>query len=230
MEIKKLEWPFNLMYEVNKEIKDEHERLPETDDTAPKDLLAVIAYVFTRIATNCKTISRIQGASFILSRYRDHKRVAEIAEEYGVSTALVYQYTKIVFQVLAKCDLYRNLMRYGMDDYLRNRRRGHFNDGYNRGYEEGYRSGKIQSSEFKADVLLIEDLFLSIRSYNCLKRSGVDTVSELEALKNEDFIKVRNLGYKSLEEIYKKLISIGRNPEWTLEGAQKALRNKYLHL
>lgn len=83
METEKLKWPFNLMYEVNKEIEDEHERLPETNDTAPKDLLAVIAYIFTRIATNCTTKTRIQGASFVLSRYRDHKRVAEIAEEYG---------------------------------------------------------------------------------------------------------------------------------------------------
>lgn len=230
METKKLEWPFNLMYEVNKEIKDEHERLPETDDTVPKDLLAVIAYVFTRIATNCTTVSRIQGASFILSRYRDHKRVVEISEEYGISKQLVYEYTKIVFQVLAKCDLYRNLMRYGMDDYLRNCHRASSSNGYNRGYEEGYRAGKIQSSGCKADALTIEDLFLSVRSYNCLKRSGVETVSELEAMKNEDFIKVQNLGYKSLEEIYKKLISIGRNPEWTLEGAQKALRDKYQHL
>lgn len=230
METEKLKWPFNLMYEVNKEIKDEHERLPETDDAAPKDLLAVIAYIFTRIATNCTTKTRIQGASFILSRYRDHKRVAEIAEEYGVSTALVYAYTKTMFQVLAKCDLYRNLMRYGMDDYLRNHRRKYSSDGYNRGYEEGYRSGKIQSSELKADALTIEDLFLSVRAYNCLKRSGVETVSDLEAMKNEDFINVRNLGYKSLGEIYNKLISIGRKPEWTLEGAQTALRNKYLHV
>lgn len=230
METKKLEWPFNLMYEVNKEIKDEHERLPETDDTAPKDLLAVLAYIFTYTATNCKTKARIQGTSFILSRYRDHKRVVEIAEEYGVSTALVYEYTKTMFRVLAKCDLYRNLMRYGMDDYLRNCRRTYSSDGYNRGYEEGYRSGKIQSSEVKADALTIEDLLLSIRAYNCLKRSGVETVSELEAMKNEDFIKVRNLGCKSLEEIYQKLISIGRNPEWTLEGAQKALRDRYRHL
>ena len=88
METEKLKWPFNLIYEVNKEIEDEHERLPETDDAAPKDLLAVIAYIFTRIATTCTTKTRIQGASFILGRYRDHKRVAEIAEEYGVSTAL----------------------------------------------------------------------------------------------------------------------------------------------
>jgi len=229
METEKLKWPFNLMYEVNKEIEDEHERLPETDDAAPKDLLAVIAYIFTRIATNCTTKTRIQGASFILRRYRDHKRVAEIAEEYGVSTALVYAYTKTTFQVLAKCDLYRNLMRYGMDDYLRNHRRKYSSDGYNRGYEEGYRSGKIQSSEVKADALTIEDLFLSVRAYNCLKRSGVENVSDLVAMKDEDFLNVRNLGCKSVEEIYNKLVSIGRNPEWTLAGVQAVLRRRWNH-
>ena len=51
----------------------------------------------------------------------------------------------------------------------------------------------------------IEDLVLSVRSYNCLKRAGIETIGELTAKTEEDMIKVRNLGRKSLKEIKEKL-------------------------
>ena len=51
----------------------------------------------------------------------------------------------------------------------------------------------------------IEDLDLSMRSYNCLKRAGINTVSELLQRNEEEMMKVRNLGKKSLEEVIKKL-------------------------
>jgi len=55
----------------------------------------------------------------------------------------------------------------------------------------------------------IEDLDLSMRSYNCLKRAGINTVSELLQRNEEEMIKVRNLGKKSLEEVVKKLSELG---------------------
>lgn len=59
----------------------------------------------------------------------------------------------------------------------------------------------------KAKVLemTIEDLDLSVRSYNCLKRAGIHTVEDLTKRTEEDMLKVRNLGRKSLEEVVKKL-------------------------
>ena len=57
--------------------------------------------------------------------------------------------------------------------------------------------------------LTIEDLDLSVRSYNCLKRAGINTVSELVQKSEDDMMKVRNLGRKSLEEVKKKLIEMG---------------------
>jgi DNA-directed RNA polymerase subunit alpha len=53
--------------------------------------------------------------------------------------------------------------------------------------------------------MTIEDLDLSVRSYNCLKRAGINTVAELAQKSEEDMMKVRNLGRKSLEEVKKKL-------------------------
>ena len=51
----------------------------------------------------------------------------------------------------------------------------------------------------------IEDLDLSVRSYNCLKRAGINTLGELIEKTEEDMMKVRNLGKKSLKEVKTKL-------------------------
>ena len=55
--------------------------------------------------------------------------------------------------------------------------------------------------------MTIEDLDLSVRSYNCLKRAGISTVMELTQKSEEDMMKVRNLGKKSLKEVKDKLAS-----------------------
>ncbi len=57
--------------------------------------------------------------------------------------------------------------------------------------------------------MTIEDLDLSVRSFNCLKRAGIDTVQILISKTEEDMIKVRNLGKKSLDEVRQKLQSLG---------------------
>ena len=57
--------------------------------------------------------------------------------------------------------------------------------------------------------MTIEELEMSVRSFNCLKRAGIDTVEDLTNRTEEDMIKVRNLGKKSLEEVIQKLHSLG---------------------
>ncbi|MBE5775970.1 MAG: DNA-directed RNA polymerase subunit alpha [Clostridiales bacterium] len=57
--------------------------------------------------------------------------------------------------------------------------------------------------------MTIEDLDLSVRAYNCLKRAGINTVNELVQRNQEDMMKVRNLGKKSLEEVEQKLQALG---------------------
>ncbi|NPV27021.1 MAG: DNA-directed RNA polymerase subunit alpha [Firmicutes bacterium] len=70
----------------------------------------------------------------------------------------------------------------------------------------------VEKEEEEKDKLLdmtIEELDLSVRSYNCLKRAGINTVAELIQKSEEDMMKVRNLGKKSLEEVDKKLAELG---------------------
>ena len=57
--------------------------------------------------------------------------------------------------------------------------------------------------------MTIEELELSVRAYNCLKRAGINTVNELVQRNQEDMMKVRNLGRKSLEEVEQKLQELG---------------------
>ena len=68
-----------------------------------------------------------------------------------------------------------------------------------------------QEDDKKDKVLemTIEELDLSVRAYNCLKRAGINTISELVQRNQEDMMKVRNLGRKSLEEVEQKLEALG---------------------
>ena len=77
--------------------------------------------------------------------------------------------------------------------------------------------GGIQMSEDKEGVapqakaldMTIDELDLSVRSYNCLKRAGINSVQELAKLDEADLMRVRNLGKKSMDEVRQKLASLG---------------------
>lgn len=70
----------------------------------------------------------------------------------------------------------------------------------------------VEKEETKKEKVLemtIEELDLSVRSYNCLKRAGINNVEDLTNRTEEDMMKVRNLGRKSLEEVFNKLKALG---------------------
>ena len=68
---------------------------------------------------------------------------------------------------------------------------------------------KSKSGKEKALEMTIEELDLSVRSFNCLKRAGINTVEDLIGKSEDDMMKVRNLGRKSLDEVIAKLASLG---------------------
>ena len=78
-----------------------------------------------------------------------------------------------------------------------------------RGQNVEIMSVKEDTEKEKALVMSIDELELSVRSYNCLKRAGINTVEELCNRTSEDMMKVRNLGRKSLEEVLAKLKELG---------------------
>ena len=68
---------------------------------------------------------------------------------------------------------------------------------------------KADDAKEKVLEMNIDELELSVRSFNCLKRAGINTVEELTNRTPEDMMKVRNLGRKSLEEVFQKLEELG---------------------
>ena len=68
---------------------------------------------------------------------------------------------------------------------------------------------KEDDKKEKVLEMTVEELDLSVRSYNCLKRANINTVEELTQRTAEDMMKVRNLGKKSLEEVERKLAELG---------------------
>ena len=68
---------------------------------------------------------------------------------------------------------------------------------------------KEEDQKEKVLEMTVEELDLSVRSYNCLKRASINTVEELTQKTEEDMMKVRNLGKKSLEEVENKLAELG---------------------
>ena len=79
---------------------------------------------------------------------------------------------------------------------------------------EGVKSKEIMkekkvNEKSKVLELTIEELDLSVRSFNCLKRAGINTVEDLVNKSEGEMMRVRNLGKKSLEEVVNKLDSLG---------------------
>ena len=68
---------------------------------------------------------------------------------------------------------------------------------------------KGEDTKEKILEMTIEELDLSVRSFNCLKRAGINTVEDLINKTEEEMMKVRNLGKKSLDEVINKLHSFG---------------------
>ena len=93
---------------------------------------------------------------------------------------------------------------------------GLFTDGYERGRTEARsRVGR----PVIADERPVEDLELTVRSYNCLKREGVDTIGQLATMTEEELMNIRNLGMKSVDEIRSKLLEYGYSLESEGAGA-----------
>ena len=78
-----------------------------------------------------------------------------------------------------------------------------------RGYNTEIMVQKDDKGKEKVLEMTIEELDLSVRSFNCLKRAGINTVEDLISKSEEDMMKVRNLGRKSLEEVVFKLDTLG---------------------
>ncbi|MBO7449415.1 MAG: hypothetical protein J6U54_03520 [Clostridiales bacterium] len=201
------EWPFNLLADVNALYPLDMCELPTCEKDAPKDLMASISYIFRHFITECGTKKTTLGANFILAIYRDNMTVPDIAAAYSVSRQLVYAYKNNVLSVLGRCPLYRNMLHYGLREYVEESWKVRWNAGYDRGYTDGLRVGRTE--RYHEEMVIkkiredstIEDCDFSIRTYNCLKRAGYEYVNQIIDLEKTDLLSIRNMGNKSADEV-----------------------------
>lgn len=200
---KKLEWPLNLLAAVD-------DTLIEDKDAIPDDIFPSVMYA---IGTLPKDV-----ANTILLRFMYGKTLKEIGELTGVTTERARQRQKKGLFVLGR-NPRRRYLRLGVN--------GAFKEDTARvkdsAYREGYVAGRYEESRarsFEASLpndiskrnpssVTIEELNLSVRSFNCLKRSGLVTLADILELTVSDLKTIRNLGLKSVHEIQFVLKSIG---------------------
>ena len=144
--------------------------------------------------------------------FRQHMTLQEAEKEFGVTRERIRQ---VQIKALRKIKRYRyyfevseyankkELAKQNYQKYLEQNKKEWK-------YEEAKEFVKNYESEHKQEIAMktqigIEDLDLSIRSYNCLGRAGIRYLSELLSKSVEDLIKIRNIGRKSLKEIIDKL-------------------------
>lgn len=204
---KKLEWPLNLLAAVD-------DTLIEDKDAIPDDIFPSVMYA---IGTLPKDV-----ANTILLRFMYGKTLNEVGELTGVTTERARQRQKKGLLVLGR-NPRRRYLRLGVKGIIDEESKL----AKESAYKEGYVAGRFEESrvqEFERSLpndiskryfqtqpssVTIEELNLSVRSFNCLKRSGLVTLADILELTVSDLKTIRNLGLKSANEIQFVLKSIG---------------------
>lgn len=186
----------------------------------------------------------VEEETLILLRYKYGESFSALGRTYELTHEAVRQKIKKAMRKLMQPPC-RNLIEYGIDGYIdmeaaeraKKKANDYLHDEYLRGYSDGVMAQKqkeenleLQGIEPSVLALTIDDLDLSVRSYNCLKRAGVITVSDMLRLDEEKIVKIRNLGLKSVDEIEKKLAQKGiHNSNWNLEKV-RAFRDRIVSI
>lgn len=192
------QWPFNFFCALNAR----NPTIPY-EGLLPSDFIATLDYI---LMTRIPAERRIEVISF----YKDGKTSREIGAERGYSYQAVTQHIR---DTIRKLCLPRNakILSMGLKAYYEERMQI--------AAANGYRSGKIDGgyearSQLKTETP-IDNIGLSVRAYNCLKRAGYNTVGEVAAMSQDDISKVRNLGNRCCHEIYDRLSGRGLEINWS---------------
>ena len=204
--IKDLEYPLNLIYAV---FEDEAEEIAERADIIP-DFNASIEYVLCTLSERERKILK--------NRFVDLLTLEQTGKLFGVTKDRIRQIEAKAIRKLRHPSRAK-YFRYGVSAIIENIR----TDYYNKFSElEGKLIELCKLNMKTADEVIqdhelrrkyaptnIEQMDLSVRSYNCLKRAGIDTLQHLAQLSYNDLIRIRNLGRRSVDEIIGKLSEYG---------------------
>lgn len=146
--------------------------------------------------------------------YRDGQTTKQIAEEFKLSVSRIGQIIHKAWRELRRPSrLYK--IQHGIEAYCKMKADEAYKKGLSEGHENGYVEGYKAACELStadaqkaleaAPDITLEDLDLSVRAYNCLKRGGFSTLKQLANADPERVARVRNLGKKSYEEVIETL-------------------------
>ena len=189
---------------------------PDSDVTLDPDRIAGISFALHRIDD--------RSATMVLLRYKHLASFSVIGSYFGISDSRAQQIVDKTILRLRR-PAYRILLTEGLRGYMQSEISKHVEERvaarlqgeYRRGFIDGVNEAKKEepTSDIKTPQspylsLPIEDMELSIRSFNCLKRAGKNNLGDLLTYQNsEDIYKIRNLGKKSIIEIATKIQSYG---------------------
>lgn len=146
--------------------------------------------------------------------YRDGQTTKQIAEEFELSVSRIGQIIHEAQRELRRPSrLYK--IQYGIEAYCKMK----VDEAYKKGLSEGHKNGYVEGYKAACELstadaqkaleavpdITLEDLDLSVRAYNCLKRGGFSTLKQLANTDPERVARVRNLGKKSYEEVIETL-------------------------
>lgn len=210
-------WPQNFLMTYNdflKDIVDEKGcpcRIHDGSrrlDAPPIDIEATIMYIGIRS----------NGWHYVYDYFANHMALNDIGQKHGVTSQRASQAIRSWFHQHLGLRT-RELLNDGVQLTIQRQHAGSYNTGYNSGYATGVIEGKYEAlhpkkakedpSDAKILNMSIEECEFSIRSYNCLKRAGVESVGDLVNLTEEQLMKVRNLGRRSYDEIMAKITKFG---------------------
>jgi len=196
-------WPYNLAEEVSGKSKGSEEAEAFVRRTYAPGLLEEIENLGDR------------QKIVITLRYRSHMTLEDIAKELHVTRERVRQIEARAIRILRRRESLNHWLLVPMERLLEAQK------------ERDELKLKLITSgrteELKPESNLksvgIDEMDLSVRAYNCLRRAGIDTLADLQKMTREDLMKVRNMGRKSLEEIITKAKEYGIAIEEGTNGA-----------
>lgn len=199
---KKLEWPSNLIAVV---LGEEY-----LDREQPKDLIPSIHYVISTLPDRV--------AFVIFQRFKYGKTLQEVAELMGCSSGERARQLQAHGLMMLRHPSRSNYFKFGVSGVQKEAVQKAGATEYTRGYNDGWHD-KAKSDSYRAfpddirsanlEDVTIDRLDLSVRSYNCLKRSGVATLADILNMTESQLRSVRNLGRKSYDEIIRIVSALG---------------------
>lgn len=206
LNFRKLSFPDNLLATLLEKDDTEYQyNMPYDHSKLKQNLLIILAVLSER------------EEDMILLRYKEQQTYEQIGLTYGITKERVRRIINNGIRTLKSSDNIA-LVKKGLDGFIEEKINRQITDAYTRGYEQAMSGVSASENTVPAYVynLPIEELGLSTRAFNCLKRSRINTVNNMLTLKIDDIFRIRAMGYNTAIEVAEKLqaLHIARESDW----------------